>query len=214
MEIINSEIEQYIQDHTSPHSALLNKIERETHLQENMPQMLSGHVQGRLLAMISKMVQPEYILEIGTYTGYSAICLAEGLKPGGKLHTIDKNEELKEKVENYFNEAGLSEKISLHIGNALDIIPSLDHPFDIVFIDADKIRYKQYYDLIIEKIKSGTIILADNVLWSGKVIKKHDQKIDKDTQALMDFNQDIQHDDRVENILLSIRDGLMMIRKK
>lgn len=215
MEIVNEEIEKYIEQHTSPESDLLSRVNRETHLYELMPRMLSGHVQGRFLAMMSKMIRPQYILEIGTYTGYSAICLAEGLQPEGELHTIDVNAELLEKNKAYFAEAGMGEKIIPHIGNALEIIPALSAiDFDLVFIDADKANYGHYFDLVIDKLKPGSFILADNVLWSGKVLGRGPKKIDKDTQALIDFNQKVQNDSRVENVIVPMRDGISVMRKR
>lgn len=213
MEIINPDIEKYIDEHTTSESPVLQKINRETHLYELMPRMLSGHVQGRFLSMISKMISPGYILEIGTYTGYSALCLAEGLTKKGQLHTIDINEELKEKNRRSFNDAGYGDQIIQHIGNALEIIPKLDFPFDLVFIDADKGNYLKYYQLVLESLRPGALILADNVLWSGKVLNENGEKIDKDTQAIIDFNEYVQQDKRVENVLVSIRDGLFLIRK-
>ncbi|MBX2958011.1 MAG: class I SAM-dependent methyltransferase [Cyclobacteriaceae bacterium] len=210
MDILNADLLRYAEQHTSSESELLKRINRETHAQVLMPRMLSGHLQGRLLAMISCMLQPKAILEIGTYTGYSAVCLAEGLAPDGKLITIDINEELEERVRQYFNEAGLSKKVDYQIGNALDIIPKLQGPFDLVFIDADKENYARYYDLVFNLVPLEGYILADNVLWSGKVL---DQKPDKDTRAIMDFNRKIQNDTRVENILMPVRDGIMIARK-
>lgn len=176
--------------------------------------MLSGHVQGRYLALLSKLIRPRQILEIGTYTGYSALCLAEGLAPGGQLHTIDVNVELEEMVRKYIALAGYENSIKYYLGKALEIIPELDYQFDLVFIDADKANYPNYYDLVIEKTAPGGLILADNVLWSGKVVTEPGKKIDKDTQGMLDFNQKIQGDDRVENLLLPLRDGLLMMRKK
>jgi len=213
LEIINPDIEKYIDEHTTSESPVLQKINRETHLYELMPRMLSGHVQGRFLSMISKMISPGYILEIGTYTGYSALCLAEGLTKKGQFHTIDINEELKEKNRRSFNDAGYGDQIIQHIGNALEIIPKLDFPFDLVFIDADKGNYLKYYQLVLESLRPGALILADNVLWSGKVLNENGEKIDKDTQAIIDFNEYVQQDKRVENVLVSIRDGLFLIRK-
>jgi predicted O-methyltransferase YrrM len=213
MEFIDEELLHYAEEHTSPESELLHKVNRQTHLSVMRPRMLSGHQQGRVLSMFSKMLQPEHILEIGTYTGYSALCMAEGLRPGGTLHTIDINEELEARVRGYIAEAGLTESIRLYIGNALDIIPTIKVEFDLVFIDADKINYAAYYDLVIDKVRPGGIILADNVLWSGKVLEKHRKKLDEDTKAVMDFNKKVQDDARVENILLPIRDGLMVARK-
>jgi predicted O-methyltransferase YrrM len=175
--------------------------------------MLSGHFQGRFLSMISKMIQPTSILEIGTYTGYSALCLAEGLKTGGKLTTIDKNLELEEFVRNFFEKSAYSENIEFVIADAMEYIPSINQSFDLVFIDADKGNYLNYYKLVIDMIPSGGYILADNVLWSGKVIDEKSMN-DKDTKAIMEFNQFVMNDYRVENVLLPIRDGLFLIRKK
>lgn len=211
MELIDPQLAAYSAAHTTPAPALLNRIDRDTHAQVLMPRMLSGHVQGRILAMISKLVAPQYILEIGTYTGYSAICLAEGLKPGGRLITIDINEELETRVRKYFREANLADTIDFRLGNATDIIPALNMDLDLVFIDADKENYSHYYDLVIDKVVAGGIILADNVLWSGKVLDN--EKADKDTRAIQAFNEKIQADPRVENILLPVRDGIMMMRK-
>ncbi len=179
MDFLSEELQQYIEAHTSEESALLKKINRETHAHVLMSRMLSGHVQGRFLSMVSKMIRPKTILEIGTYTGYSALCLAEGLQPEGKLITIDINEELENRVRNYFKESGLANQIDYRVGHARKIIPSLSETFDLVFIDADKENYSLYFDLVIDKVSSGGIILADNVLWSGKVVQP---KPDKDTQ--------------------------------
>ena len=211
MEFLNEVIQRYSEQHSTPESELLKRINRETHLSVLKPRMLSGHLQGRVLSMISKMIHPSSILEIGTYTGYSAICLAEGLKPNGKLITLDVNEELEEKVRGYFAEAGLSQVVDFRIGNALEIIPTINSSFDLVFIDADKENYSQYYDLVFDKVRTGGIMLADNVLWSGKVI---DTKPDRDTRAIIDFNKKVSQDSRVESVLLPIRDGIMMLRKK
>ncbi|MFT2008917.1 O-methyltransferase [Pontibacter sp. 13R65] len=213
MEFLDEELQRYAEDHTSAESELLHKVNRQTHLQVLKPRMLSGHLQGRLLAMFSQMIRPKQILEVGTYTGYSALCLAEGLQPGGTLHTIDKNEELEDRVLGYFKEAGLEDSIKLHIGNALKIIPSLDTAFDLVFLDADKINYANYYDLVFDKVAPGGYIIADNVLWSGKVLEKYRKKLDEDTAAVIAFNKKIHDDTRVENILLPVRDGLLVARK-
>lgn len=210
MEFLDENILKYVEDHTSKESPLLRKINRETHLSVLMPRMLSGHLQGRVLAMISKMIRPRQVLEIGTYTGYSSICLAEGLNADGKLITIDINEELEEKVKSYFKEANLASVIDYRIGDANSIIPTLSGLFDLVFIDADKENYSRYYDLVIDKVSAGGYILADNVLWSGKVL---DEKPDKDTRAIVNFNKKINEDSRVENVLLPIRDGIMLLRK-
>jgi caffeoyl-CoA O-methyltransferase len=210
MDFIPDDLQKYVADHTSHESELLKKVTRDTHAKVLMPRMLSGHVQGRFLSMLSHLVHPENVLEVGTYTGYSAICLAEGLKPGGKLVTIDVNEELEGRVRNYFKEAGRIGQIDYRIGDAAEIIPTLDVVFDLVFIDADKENYSKYYDLVFDKVRAGALILADNVLWSGKVTRP---RPDKDTRALMEFNQKVMNDPRVENLLLPLRDGIMMIRK-
>jgi predicted O-methyltransferase YrrM len=175
--------------------------------------MLSGHLQGRLLAMFSHMVRPQAVLEIGTFTGYSALCLAEGLAVEGKVYTIDINEELEELVRSYIAEAGMQQKIEYIIGNALEVISTLHVTFDIVFIDADKINYVRYYDLVFDKVRKGGYIIADNVLWSGKVVADGNKKPDADTQIILDYNHKIQQDTRVENILLPVRDGLLIARK-
>ena len=175
--------------------------------------MISGHLQGKMLELFTKMLQPKTILEIGTYTGYSGICLARGLKEGGTLITLDINDELETMVRGFFEESGLSRQIDYRLGNAREILPTLQGPFDLVFIDADKFYYADYFDLVIDKVSSGGIILADNVLWSGKILVEKGQKIDKDTQALLDFNRKIHEDPRVENVLLPIRDGVLMARK-
>lgn len=208
MEIINQELQHYAEQHTSEENDVLKKINRDTHANVLMPRMLSGHLQGRVLSMLSHMIKPHRILEIGTYTGYSALCLMEGLSPGGKLITIDINEELEQKVRGYF--ASFENRIDYKIGNALHIIPTLNETFDLVFIDADKSNYCNYFDLVIEKVRPGGFILADNVLWSGKVLSKNP---DGDTRSIIAFNNKIQNDSRAENVLLPIRDGIMMIRK-
>lgn len=209
MDFLPDAIESYVEAHTGAESDLLKKINRETHAQVLKPRMLSGHVQGRFLSLVSKMLCPTRILEIGTYTGYSAICLAEGLPPQGKLITIDINEELESRVRSYFATAGIADRVDYRIGDARKIIPTLEDRFDLVFIDADKENYSIYFDLVIDKVVAGGLILADNVLWSGKVI---DPKPDKDTKAIVDFNHKIQNDPRVENLLLPLRDGIMMMR--
>ncbi len=208
--ILSPELEEYIEQHTTPQDQVLAELERTTHLDFLMPRMLSGTVQGQFLTMISSMLQPKRILEIGTYTGYSGICFAKGLPADGKLITIDINEELSETVKLFIQKAGLTDKIELKIGNAMEIIPTLDESFDLVFIDADKENYANYYDLIFPKLRIGGYILADNVLWSGKVIEN---KIDSNTKALKVFSDKVQKDNRVENVMLSIRDGIMMIKK-
>ena len=213
MDFLPLELQQYVEKHTSPEPEVLQKLNRDTHVNVIKPRMLSGHFQGRLLAMISQMLRPQHILEIGTYTGYSAICLAEGLAEGGTVHTIDVNAELEEMVRRYFAEAGVADKIKYYLGSALSIIPTLPYTFDLVFIDADKINNANYYNLVLNKVRPGGFIITDNVLWSGKVVGAINGKTDKDTQAVLDFNQKVQEDARVENILLPIRDGLLIARK-
>ncbi len=213
MEFIDAKIEEYSLSHSDQESDLLKKINRETHAEVMMPRMLSGHLQGRVLSMFSKMIAPSVILEIGTYTGYSALCLAEGLKSGGRLITLDINEELESRVKGYFNESPYAKAIDYRIGNAIDIIPGLNETIDIVFIDADKENYPNYYDLVFDKVRSGGYIIADNVLWSGKVLNDGN-KIDKDTRAIMQYNEKVMKDERVEKLLLPVRDGLLIARKK
>jgi predicted O-methyltransferase YrrM len=212
MEFLDPKLSDYTEQHTSPESNLLAELNRETNSKVLMPRMLSGHLQGRILSMISHMIRPEKVLEIGTYTGYSALCLAEGLQKNGCLHTIDINDELRPILGRYFNKSAYSDMIKVHSGNALDIIPTLNEIFDLVFIDADKINYLKYYDLVLEKIRKGGFILADNVLWSGKILDPK-EKMDNDTLALHEFNTFVQNDPRVENVLLPVRDGLLLIRK-
>ncbi len=209
MEFIDEKLDDYCGEHTSPEDQLLDKINRETHLEVLQPRMLSGHLQGRFLSMMSKMKQPKSILEIGTYTGYSALCLAEGLSSDGKLITIDVNDELEDKVLGYFEESTYAKQMVLKIGDATEIIPSLEGPFDLVFIDADKENYSLYYDLVIDKMSKGGLIIADNVLWSGKVLEPLVQN-DTSTEAMIAYNDKIHQDPRVENVLLPVRDGLMM----
>lgn len=213
MQIVESGINEYIQDHSSPASDILEKIERDTYLKSIYPRMLSGHIQGRFIAMISKMIGPEKVLEIGTFTGYSAICLAEGLSNNGVIHTIEINREFKEQNARYFKAAGISNRITTHFGNAVDIIPQLGIQFDLIFIDADKINYKKYYELSLQNLRIGGFIIADNVLWSGKVIDNKSKKLDKDTQAVKEFNKIVQRDHRVENVMIPLRDGISLIRK-
>lgn len=210
MEFLPEPLLQYAEQHTTGESQLLNRINRDTHANVLMPRMLSGHLQGRVLAFISRLLQPVLALEIGTYTGYSALCLAEGVRKGGRLITIDINEELESRVRGYFREAGAEDLIDYRIGNALEIIPALEGSFDLVFIDADKENYSRYYDMVIDRMPVGAVILADNVLWSGKVL---DEKADKDTAAIKAFNDKVHADNRVENVLLPVRDGIMMLRK-
>lgn len=212
MKFLPEKIDLYACNHTQVENTVLAELSRETWAKVLIPRMLSGHLQGRTLSMFSQMIQPKTILEIGTYTGYSAICLAEGLQENGSLHTIDINEELKSMCERYFEKAGISKKVKLHNGNAMQIIPTIDAEFDLVFIDADKENYINYFDLIIERIPVGGYIIADNVLWSGKVVEEVDTK-DIETQGLIAFNQKMHESERLENLLLPIRDGLMVCRK-
>lgn len=213
MEFIDEKLAVYVEAHTSAESEVLKKINRETHLKVMLPRMLSGHLQGQVLSMLSAMIQPLRILEIGTYTGYSAICMAKGLAAAGKLITIDINAELEDRVRTYFMEAGLENKIDYRIGNAMELIPEINERFDLVFIDADKNNYANYFDLVIDKVRVGGFIIADNVLWSGKILLP-EKEMDKDTRLLDAFNKKIQQDSRVENVLFAIRDGLMVMRKK
>jgi caffeoyl-CoA O-methyltransferase len=231
--MVDEEIEEYAEDHTSPESDILTRLSRETHLTQKYPRMLSGHLQGTFLKMISHMVQPKRILEIGTFTGYSTLCLG-GLTPspsaspypspassspysspegeGFILHTIDVDPELEEIIRKYLKEAGMEDCVILHIGDAMNIIPTLDEQWDLVFIDADKPNYLNYYKLVIDKVRSGGIILADNTLWGGKVLNPNPK--DKDTIGIKEFNDFVQKDERVENVLLPIRDGIMLIQKR
>ena len=213
MEFIDKKLSQYAEQHTTPENELLKSLNRDTHANVLAPRMLSGNLQGRLLSLFSKMIQPKAILEIGTYTGYAALCLAEGLTKDGVLHTIDINEELETRIQKYFNQSAYADQIKLHIGNALDIIPKIQEQFDLVFIDADKENYSNYYDLLIDQLPSGGIIMADNVLWSGKVIDTNALDSDNDTRELDKFNAKLQSDPRVENILIPVRDGIMVARK-
>lgn len=211
MSISIDKIDLYCEAHTSAPSSVLQDLERETHLKTLAPQMVSGYFQGRLLSMISHMVRPKYILEVGTFTGYSAICLAEGLQENGVLHTIEVNPEYQNIIEKYFHKSGYRDKIRLFIGDGLEIIPTLPHLYDLVFIDAAKFSYPRFFDLIFEKVPPGGYILLDNMLWSGKVVQD-DQ--DSDTATLRNFAGVLQNDIRLQNILLPVRDGLMICRKK
>ncbi len=214
MDFLPQNINDYSEKHTSPESELLAKLNRETHAKILQARMLSGHLQGRVLAMFSQMMQAKNILEIGTYTGYSALCLAEGLVEGGKIITIDVNEELESFTRHFFDTSDYADKIDYRIGDAAEIIPTLNEEFDIVFIDADKMSYQKYYDLVFDIVRKGGYIISDNVLWSGKVANiEEGKKIDKDTQNLLDFNKMCHDDPRTENILMPLRDGLMISRK-
>ena len=213
MEITPFELQKYVEQHTSPEPALLKELNRETYLKVIRPRMISGHFQGRVLSLFSKLINPKNVLEIGTFTGYSAICLAEGLHPEGKIISIDNNEELVDMIKLYIEKAGLQDTIQFIFGDARDVIATIDQQFELVFIDADKQNYELYYDMVIEKVPAGGLIIIDNVLWSGKVADQ-DSFNDKTTAALADFNQKVNNDDRVENILFPLRDGLMVVRKK
>ena len=213
MEFLPEELESYIQKHTEVETEVLAQLNRETHLKIMVPRMLSGHVQGRILAMISKMIQPKYVVEIGTYTGYSALCFAEGLQVDGKIVTIDLNEELKPILDKYLLNSKYKSQIELLFGDATKLIPALKDGIDLVFIDADKPNYSNYFDLVFDKVNSGGFILADNVLWSGNVVDES-KFSDKSTAAIRAFNKKIQDDPRVENVLFPVRDGIMVMRKK
>ena len=210
MEFIDEGIEEYARLHTEPENDLLKELVRETHAMVLQPRMLSGHLQGRFFFFIAKVYQPSLILEIGTYTGYSALCMAEGLKAGGRLITIDVNEELETFTRSFFDRSAYKEQIDYRIADAAHEIPAIEGPIDLVFIDADKRNYALYFDLVIDKMRPGGLILVDNVLWSGKIIEEAAK--DKSTQALRDFNTKVANDPRVEPLLLPIRDGLFLLR--
>lgn len=212
-ETTRPDYEQYALEFTSPESDLLNKLSRDTQFVSTTPGMLSGNMQGLLLKMISLMMQPHCILEIGTFTGYSTICLAQGLSADGILHTIDNNPEVVAVAEKYFREAGLDGKIVRYLGNAMDVVNSIEGPFDLVFIDADKENYLNYYEAVFSKLRPGGIIIADNVLWYGKVMNPGAVS-DKETRGITAFNLCVKNDSRVEHLLLPVRDGLMMVRKR
>ena len=205
------EIERYILNHTSPEDAILTELNRETHLQVLQPRMVSGHLQGKILEMISTMIKPNAILEIGTFTGYSAICLAKGLAPNGILHTFEINDEMEEIATKFFTKSNLSGKIVQHIGSALDLAPLLGIKFDLIFIDGDKREYPQYYEMAKNMVTSGGFILADNVLWDGKVIESP-TPTDDYTSGIMEFNLMVQNDIEVQNVIMPLRDGMMLIK--
>ena len=208
---INKDILEYSEKYSQQEPEILQELNRETHLKILNPRMLSGFFQGRLLSVISKLIKPKKVLEIGTYTGYSAICIAEGMNKNGIIHTIDKNEELNTIQKKYFKKSGLENNIIQYNGCALDIIPKIEEKFDLIFIDADKENYINYFNLVIDKLNNNGVILADNVLWSGKVINSEDH--DLTTNVLREFNKSVNNDNRVETILLPIRDGISIIRK-
>ncbi len=209
---ITEELEEYCEAHSTPESDLLYRLNRETNLKCIKPRMISGHLQGRLLSFISQMMRPKRILEIGTYTGYATLCLAEGLSDDGRIDTIEVDEELEEMIRRYFSQSAYNEKITLHIGDALQVLKQLDATWDLVFMDAEKDDYIAYYELVLPRLRQGGIIMADNVLWSGKVIQEV-KTGDKETRALMKFNDYILADKRVKNFLLPFRDGIMIIEK-
>lgn len=211
--IRDSKLEKYINRIIDPEDPLLYALNRETHVKVMHPRMISGHLQGQVLQMISKMIRPVSVLEIGTFTGYSAICLSKGLPQNGHLHTIEKNDEILEIAERYFIKAGIRDKVTIHTGDALNIIPSLDMTFDLIFIDGEKSEYLNYYHCIFEKVISGGFILADNILWNGKVVEEIEQG-DHFTKGIIDFNEYIRTDTRIEKTILPIRDGMMLMQKK
>ena len=211
MHFLDQTLEDYIDRHSQDEPALLTELSRETHLKVVQPRMITGHYQGRVLSLLAKLIRPKYILEIGTYTGYSALCLAEGLREDGVLHTIDVNEELSEMQRRYFDQSPYSKQIIQHTGDALEIIPTLDMKFDLIFIDAEKTEYPKYLELVLEKSRSGSIILSDNVLWSGKVAEKAEPK-DKATLILQQYNAMLKNHPSLETVMLPVRDGLSLSR--
>ncbi len=207
-------LEDYILSHSEQVPEYLSKLERETWLRNINPRMISGHLQGRVLSMISKMIHPRRILELGTFTGYSALCLAEGLQPEGMLDTIEIDDELEDIILSAFDRSVYGDKIQLHIGDALEILPGLEPGYDLVFMDADKSLYSEYYELVLRLVNSGGFILADNTLWNGKVLEDQHHPGDKQTQEILQFNDKLAADERVEKVILPLRDGLTIIRKK
>ncbi|HHU99364.1 MAG TPA: O-methyltransferase [Bacteroidales bacterium] len=210
---MEKELDKYIREHSTPEDKVLEELYRQTNLYVVNPNMVSGHIQGKFLEMLSYMISPVSVLEIGTYTGYSAICLARGLKSGGQLHTIEINDELNGMSTRYFALAGVADRVTLHTGRAQDVIPKLDRTFDLVFIDGDKREYCEYYDIVFDKVRTGGFIIADNVLWGGRIEGEEAMK-DPQTRGLVLFNEKVRNDHRVEKIVLPLRDGLMIIRKK
>lgn len=213
MDFIDHDLRDYSEKYTSPENEVLADLNRNTNAKVLYPQMLAGHLQGRVLSMLSHMIKPKQILEIGTFTGYSAICLAEGLAEGGMVHTVDINEELEPMVADYIKRSNFQDRITQHIGNALDIIPTIDETFDMAYLDADKINYDKYFDLVFPKMRKGGWIITDNILWSGKVLRDR-EGLDKDTVAIKDFTERLHNDDRLENVILPIRDGIYVARVK
>lgn len=212
MQRFNDSVNEYIINHSSKPDDLLNELERETHLKILRPQMVSGHIQGKILEMISCMIQPTAILELGTFTGYSTLCLAKGLTIDGIIHTIDINDELEDFTQSFFNKSKFKNQIAFHIGDAREIVADINEKFDLVFIDADKRQYPEYYDLVFAKVKPGGFIIADDILWYGKVNEDVAEN-DTYTQGLLKFNKIVQNDNRVENVVFPVRDGLMVVRK-
>ena len=210
MEFLKDTISKYSEEHTAKEPELLSKLNKETWIKKINPRMLSGHMQGRILSMLSKMINPKNIIEIGTYTGYSALCLAEGIKDNGTIHTIDINEEHISLAKEYFDKSVYKKNIKQYIGDALEVIPKINQRFQLAFIDADKENYLNYFNLIISKIDVGGYIITDNVLWSGKVLNKEK---DEETKAIDRYNKEISADKRIDSILLPVRDGLMISRK-
>ena len=206
-------LDDYILNCIDAEPPLLTALDRKAHIDLLRPRMIAGHLQGRILKMLVRMQQPQRILEIGTYTGYATLCLAEGLSEGGEIHTIEIDDEMEDFIRNQLNQSALSDKIHLHIGDALEVIPQLEGQFDLVFIDADKRDYCEYYDLVFDKVKKGGIILADNTLWNGKVLEEPHPN-DKQTIGIMRFNEMIVKDERIEKVILPLRDGLTIIYKK
>ena len=212
MDFLSSEIENYSLSHTSEENDLLKDLNRQTHVQVLQPRMLSGHLQGRILSMFSHMILPSRVLEIGTYTGYSALCIAEGISENGKIITIDSNKELEPFTRTYFSKSKFNNQIEFIVGNALNVIPQLEETWDLVFIDADKENYLNYYELVLKNVRNGGFIIADNVLWSGKVTQEISSN-DNETSGIVEFNKKVNEDSRVENVLVPVRDGLMVLRK-
>ena len=213
MQFLDPALDAYCETHSGFEPSYLKELATETQEKVEMPQMLSGHLQGRFLSLLSHLVQPKIIVEIGTFTGYSALCLAEGLAPGGKLHTIDVNKDLEEMRQRYFRMAGMEDRIVQHIGPAKLLIKQLPGPFDLVFIDADKSNYPNYFDRVVDKVRNGGLIIADNVLWSGKVLAPSEEH-DADTQALIEYAARVHADPRVDPVMVPLRDGLLVARKK
>ena len=212
MDFLSSEIENYSLSHTSEENDLLKDLNRQTHVQVLQPRMLSGHLQGRILSMFSCMIRPSRVLEIGTYTGYSALCIAEGISENGKIITIDSNKELEPFTRTYFSKSKFNDQIEFIVGNALNVIPQLEEIWDLVFIDADKENYLNYYESVLKNVRKGGFIIADNVLWSGKVTQEISPN-DNETSGIVEFNKKVNKDSRVENVLVPVRDGLMVLRK-